>query len=168
MQQASDEDYNPFAAPESDLALEQFPESEGQPRYAGFVTRLMAEFVDGVNVRIVIFLFGQIVMFLSGDDGKRLSTAMIIFLVASFVFVWLYYAFQESSSRQATLGKRLLGLRVLNTAGETVSFGQASVRYFGKYLSGILLGVGYLMQPYTERRQALHDILAGTIVVKSR
>jgi len=78
---------------------------------------------------------------------------------------WLYHAIQESGQHQATPGKRLIGLRVTDLSGNRISFARASARYFAKFPSFFLLLTGYLIQPFTARKQALHDILAGTLVV---
>jgi uncharacterized RDD family membrane protein YckC len=59
-----------------------------------------------------------------------------------------------------------LGIRVTDLDGGRISFGRATGRYFGKILSGLILGIGFLMAAFTERKQALHDLLAGTLVVR--
>jgi uncharacterized RDD family membrane protein YckC len=82
------------------------------------------------------------------------------------VINWLYYALLESSFKQATLGKMALGLKVTDMEGKRISFGQATGRYFAKILSGLILCIGYLMAAFTEKKQALHDIIVGTLVVK--
>jgi uncharacterized RDD family membrane protein YckC len=79
---------------------------------------------------------------------------------------WIYYASMESSSWQATLGKKILGLRVTDLAGNRITFARASGRFFGKILSGMILGIGFLMAGFTARKQALHDILAGCLVLR--
>jgi uncharacterized RDD family membrane protein YckC len=79
---------------------------------------------------------------------------------------WIYYASMESSSWQATLGKKILGLKVTDLAGNRISFARASGRFFGKILSGMILGIGFLMAGFTQRKQALHDILAGCLVLR--
>ena len=90
---------------------------------------------------------------------------MIMFV--SVIGSWLYYALQESSIHQATLGKRAMRLYVTMENGERVNFTQASIRFFSKILSGLILMVGYLMAAFTEKKQALHDIIAKTLVLKS-
>jgi uncharacterized RDD family membrane protein YckC len=79
---------------------------------------------------------------------------------------WIYYAALESSSWQATLGKKILGLRVTDLAGNRISFARASGRFFGMILSSMILGIGFLMAGFTARKQALHDILAGCLVLR--
>jgi uncharacterized RDD family membrane protein YckC len=86
--------------------------------------------------------------------------------VASLVLAWLYEALMESSSYQATLGKLAVGIKVCDLYGRRISFARATGRHFGKILSGLILLIGYIMAAFTERKQALHDIMAGTLVVK--
>jgi uncharacterized RDD family membrane protein YckC len=78
---------------------------------------------------------------------------------------WLYFAVMESSGWQATLGKRALGMVVTNLAGNRISFGRATGRLFASFISGIPLMLGYLIQPFTAKRQALHDMISGTLVI---
>jgi Tfp pilus assembly protein PilE len=86
---------------------------------------------------------------------------------ASLAAVWLYFALMHSSARQATLGKMAFGIKVTDLAGERVSFLRATGRYFATWVSSILLAVGFLMAGLTARKQALHDMIAGTLVVRA-
>ncbi|HBK66344.1 MAG TPA: hypothetical protein DD000_23340, partial [Cyanobacteria bacterium UBA11166] len=72
---------------------------------------------------------------------------------------------QESSPKQATIGKQALGIVVTDLNNQPISFVTATIRHFSKILSGIILLIGYLMVLFTEKKQALHDMLAGTLVV---
>jgi len=72
----------------------------------------------------------------------------------------------ESSSKQATFGKLILGLVVTDSAYQRISFGKASGRHFGKLLAGAILGIGFLMVGITDRKQGLHDLMAGTLVIR--
>jgi len=85
--------------------------------------------------------------------------------VVALATVWLYYALLESSSRQATIGKMALGIIVIDEEGGQITFGKATVRYFAKILSALLLFVGYLMVAFTQRKQGLHDLIAETLVI---
>jgi uncharacterized RDD family membrane protein YckC len=80
--------------------------------------------------------------------------------------VWLYYALFESSSKQATPGKLAFDFVVTDMNGERISFGKATARYFGMILSGLMLGFGFIMCAFTEKKQCLHDILAGCLMFK--
>jgi uncharacterized RDD family membrane protein YckC len=169
---------NPFSAPESDLSPERFPEEADGIVFATFAQRFAAAFVDGIILNVLGvgagIAVGIIGASLAGTDLEGTiilseEEASTINNVASTVFAvvwWLYCALQESSAAQATLGKRAVGLSVTDLSGGRISFGRATGRHFGKWLSFILVGAGYLMQPFTAKKQALHDILAGTLVVK--
>jgi uncharacterized RDD family membrane protein YckC len=87
-------------------------------------------------------------------------------IIGSVLVRWLYYALMESSRNQATVGKLLLNIRVTDMQGRRINFGRATGRHFGKILSGILLGIGYIMAGLTRQKQGLHDILAECLVVR--
>jgi uncharacterized RDD family membrane protein YckC len=89
-----------------------------------------------------------------------------ILQIVSMIIYWLYFAFMESSKKQATVGKLLLGMVVTDTEGAPVSFAKASARAFSKYLSAVILLFGFIMAGFTEKRQALHDMIAGCLVLK--
>jgi uncharacterized RDD family membrane protein YckC len=86
--------------------------------------------------------------------------------IFSIILSWLYFTIFESSSLQATPGKMALGIIVTDLSGNRISFARANGRYWGKILSGLTLGIGYIMAGFTRKKQALHDIMAGTLVVK--
>ncbi len=154
-----------------------------QQRFAGFWRRVLAYMIDSVLlglVGLVLFLpaLGLLGMNIALEESEAFHQidGMEIAIILSFLFgivtvtlaKWLYYAVMESSSRGATIGKLVLGLRVTNLKGGRVSFGRATGRYFAKYLSGGTLGLGYLMAAFTQQKQALHDIVAGCLVVLGR
>lgn len=78
---------------------------------------------------------------------------------------WLYFALQESSQARATWGKRAFGLQVVDLEGGRISFARATGRHFAKWISSLILLLGYFMMLWTKRRQTLHDIMAGGLVV---
>jgi uncharacterized RDD family membrane protein YckC len=98
------------------------------------------------------------------DDSRFFAGvgAVLLFLTAD----WLYNAYMNSSHRRATFGKQFMGLIVTGLYGEEVGFGQATGRYFAKYISTFPLFAGFFITPFTRRKQALHDMVAGTVVVK--
>ena len=151
------------------------------PEYAGFWLRFFASVIDAIIVGIVsmiIFIPVGIVLGVAGVASAGSSSENLIEMlegplmmlnwVVSISLQWLYEALLTSSSKQATLGKLALGMIVTDLEGNRISFGRATGRHFGKYVSSLILLIGYLMQPFTEKRQALHDIMAGTLVVKKR
>ena len=120
--------------------------------YAGFWERFGAAFIDG----LVLIIPNYFLMYALGPVGNLLSIVM----------AWLYYAIQESSSSQSTLGKRAMGLKVATLDAERITFGQATGRFFGKYLSMLILFIGYLMMVWDDNKQTLHDKMASTIITK--
>ncbi len=78
---------------------------------------------------------------------------------------WLYFCYMESSESQATVGKQAMGLKVIGRNGERITMLNATGRYFGKILSAIILGIGFIMAGLDSRKQALHDKVADTFVI---
>lgn len=144
--------------------------------YAGFWLRLVAYIIDSmilgavVGIGIFVPLLGGSLQRMSSDNPWELYTSMARPLVAirllALMAGWIYFASMESSGWQATLGKKALGLKVTDLAGNRITFARASGRFFGKLLSGMILMIGFFMAGFTERKQALHDILAGCLVLR--
>ncbi|TXT22372.1 MAG: RDD domain-containing protein, partial [Planctomycetota bacterium] len=142
--------------------------------YAGFWLRFVAAVVDGFIQGILVFavflVFGGILFAIQGGGGNNGGPAEAIagLLIWGFSIAlpWLYSAYQESSESQATIGKKMLGIRVTDLNGNRISFGQATGRHFGKILSNLICSIGFLMAGFTEKKQALHDMLASTLVVR--
>jgi uncharacterized RDD family membrane protein YckC len=120
--------------------------------YAGFWTRFLAMVID----LIVVSLMGGLLA--AGSFG--------IGVVISFFIPWLYEAFMLSSEWQATVGKRAMSIVVTGTNGGRISFARATGRHFAKILSGAIIFIGFIMAAFTARKQALHDMLAETLVVR--
>lgn len=143
--------------------------------YAGFWIRFLAYIIDAILLNVVAFiLFVPVAVILgvaSAGAGRMAEdivggVAMMALFPISLVIGWLYEASFTSSTRQATPGKMVVSIIVTDERGGRISFGRATGRHFGKILSGLILWIGYLVQPFTEKRQALHDMLAQTLVVR--
>lgn len=149
----------------------------GDTRYAGFWRRYAASFIDEMIVSLVVGipLLILFAIFASGriHSGKEpppeilVATGLAIFILAV-VGPCLYEALMESSQQEATFGKRALGIRVVDLQGRRISFGRATGRHFGKILSAMILNIGFIMAGFTKRKQALHDLMAETLVIRSR
>ena len=94
-----------------------------------------------------------------------LAFVPLIGFLLTLVLRWLYFALMESSDWQATLGKRALGIKVTDDAGERIDFGRATWRYASAAVSYLILYIGFMLAGWTARKQALHDLIAGTCVV---
>jgi uncharacterized RDD family membrane protein YckC len=151
--------------------------------YAGFWLRFLAFLIDYVVMGIAFVLILIPLIFLTGlggvigaihpdEDFNDVGIFMfigLIFLAAtvSLVFTWLYHALMESSDWQATVGKKLLGLVVTDMAGQRVSFWRATARHFAKIITNMVPAfIGYILAAFTEKKQALHDMLAGCLVLR--
>lgn len=150
--------------------------------YANFGQRLLALIIDAaifsVGASFTIGIFAAIFMGTAGrellnSDGEISERTLIAgFLLYFFLLVvimvasWLYFALQESSSKMATLGKRAVGIVVTDMDGHRLSFARATGRFFGKWLSGAIMYVGYIMAAFTEKKQALHDMIANSLVMQ--
>jgi len=147
--------------------------------YAGFWLRFVAFIIDS----IVLYFVGTIItlpfiasmglrgimrghMPMSPEELMPLMGALIRLVLIRTVLNWLYYALLESSSWQATLGKKALGLEVTDMEGRRISFGRATGRFFAKIISALILWIGFIMAGFTEKKQALHDMIAGTLVIR--
>ncbi len=152
-------------------------------RYGGFWRRFVAIIIDGILVSIVLApvrmlligprLFNHLAELggMNNPDPAHMMAALLPLFAAgmkvaaiSIVVKWLYEALLTSSSRQATVGKMALGMKVTDLAGNRISFARATGRHFAKIISALILCIGYIMAAFTERKQALHDFMAGTLV----
>jgi uncharacterized RDD family membrane protein YckC len=127
-----------------------FPERRFE--YASFGNRLLASIIDGLIVSIPV----AIISFITSIDFNLIN------IIAS----WLYFAIMESGAQQATVGKKAMDIIVVSETGGRISFLNATGRHFGKIISTIILLIGYFMMLWDDRKQTLHDKMAGTLVVK--
>jgi uncharacterized RDD family membrane protein YckC len=153
--------------------------------YAGFWLRFVAHLIDGLILSFALFALVIPLVFLTGlgamlerlphhsyEPPSPAAIAGFISLVFTFIVVgvllqWLYFAYLESGEKQATWGKQALGLYVTDGAANRVSFGRASGRYFAKFISHMIpLEIGFIMAGFTEKKQALHDMIAGCLVLR--
>jgi uncharacterized RDD family membrane protein YckC len=133
-----------------------------EPEYAGFWIRFAADFIDKIILFIPQLALNPLIMVESiAEMGERLA----LYFLVSIALNWLYSAGMESTSNQATLGKMVVGLKVTNMEGEPISFLNATGRHFAKKISTITFTIGFIMAAFTAKKQALHDLLAKTLVI---
>jgi uncharacterized RDD family membrane protein YckC len=143
--------------------------------YAGFWRRVLASIIDWTIIGFPCFFVLLVTWRVfnapnahlpESSDAAVYSITIAVFTVVS-LGQWIYFALMESSSKQATIGKLALKIRVTDMSGNRISFGRASMRYFAKYISYLVFFVGYLMAAFTQKKQALHDIAAKTLVLRN-
>jgi len=157
--------------------------------YAGFWRRFVAYLIDGIILSIAFWvlyaiatgvfgfsLISTMVKLQSGGISDDQATTAIVggllgfyafSLPVSIVLKWLYFTLMESSANQATLGKMALSLKVTDLEGRRIGFGKATGRFFAAFFSVLTIFIGYLMAGLTPKKQALHDMMAGTLVLRS-
>jgi uncharacterized RDD family membrane protein YckC len=162
-----------------------FSAARGGVIYAGFWLRFVAYLVDNLLMSVamgVVFIplalttgvLAHIQALASSRGGQPdpaavmgIVSLILTFAAISLVLTWLYHAYFESSDWQATPGKRVMSIYVTDMNGQRLSFLHATGRFFAKIITGLIpLGIGYIMAGFTERKQALHDMIAGTLVVR--
>ena len=165
----------PAAQPLTAQFTSPIPYATPAVRYGGFWIRLVASMIDWLIVSIVVGPVAGIIFFMIHAAGGAVRmpdfgiglVSRIVLQTLFFCAFWIYEAAMESSSRQATLGKMAMGLKVTDEQGRRISFGRATARYFSKIISGMILLIGYIMAGFTARKQALHDMIAGTLVTRT-
>ena len=159
--------------------------------YAGVWLRFVASLIDqlvlGIPVGgIFVFCFlvfggaawlqAHSIVFGDPQQSPELIISMFskmfgyiaLFSLMLIMIDWIYYALMESSTWQATLGKKALNLRVTDMQGNRLSFGHATGRFFAKVLDRFIpFAIGFIMAGFTEKKQALHDMIAATLVIRN-
>jgi uncharacterized RDD family membrane protein YckC len=134
---------------------------------AGFWRRCAAYLIDGLVLGVVIWAVSAALLkgvVAAGSISAAMSGVLLVDALLLVIY-WLYFALLESSAAQATPGKRAMGIKVTDDYGRRIGFGRASGRFFGKIISSIIFSIGFMLAGWTARKQALHDMLAGTLVV---
>ncbi len=145
--------------------------------YAGFWLRFVARLVDELLLGCVcgtVGLIGFIGLCIASTTlpndlaGILVLGYFAVTILVTIIVEWLYHALFEASSLKATPGKLILGLQVVNEQGEGLTFSRSTARHFAKILSAIMLNVGFIMAAFTEKKQALHDIMVDALVVRKQ
>ena len=138
--------------------------------YAGFWKRFAACLIDGLITGILGFVAGfvlgiALVVFGVAPEMLLDPAVQLGFNIFGFVIGVSYFVLMECSKFQGTIGKMALGIKVTDLEGNQIGFAKAFGRYFGKIVSAIIVGIGFLMVAFTERKQGLHDSMSGCLVV---
>ncbi|HLM53712.1 MAG TPA: RDD family protein [Pseudoxanthomonas sp.] len=170
---------SPYAPPRAILSSHETFYAGGQVVHAGFWKRTAAYLIDatvvGIAAQIVqmvlaaVFFGMNLSSFASSPETLFSSTSGFVFLGMIYLFPLLlfgvYYAAFHASSKQATLGKMAVGIKVVRGDGRRITLGRGIGRFFAFILSALILYIGYLMAAFTERKQGLHDMICDTLVV---
>lgn len=172
---APTEPQSPYAPPRTALQNSADYAAGGEVVYAGFWKRFAAYSIDSFALAVVFGVVGGIlgaagaIGIANMDDPSAavggLGVTFAVFYVAEIILMALYFAMMHASVRQATLGKMAVGIKVTDDAGQPISFSRGIGRFFATIISSLILGIGYVMAGFTDRKRALHDMIASTLVV---
>lgn len=137
--------------------------------YATFWERFAAAFIDSIIIAVAATIIEVVIDSIASEKHD-----FLIFLgdwgntIYSIIIGIIYYAFLNSSSKQATWGKQALKIKVIDINGERITLYKGVVRAISEYLSFIILFIGYFMMLWDDKKQTLHDKIASTLVVKTK
>ncbi|WP_294347255.1 RDD family protein [Prosthecochloris sp.] len=136
-------------------------------KYGGFWIRVAASIIDYIVLLIPSMLFAFLQRELTQAATTEIDQTAQEFSIFlnSVIFNWIYCASLQSSVWQATIGKKIVGLKVVDENGRRISFGRATGRYFASMISAVFFCIGYMMVGWTSRKRGLHDSMAGTFVI---
>lgn len=166
---------NPYAAPAVG-DFQAYSTSAGGPvQYAEYLPRVGAALLDGVFIGLMGCIpalgIGIVIGAMSAGGDADAQQAAGVFAnccsqIISQVISAVYYVVLESSQKQGTWGKQIVGIKVVDMQGNRLTFGRALGRYFARFITALTCGIGFLMPLWTEKKQTLHDMIAGCLAVK--
>jgi uncharacterized RDD family membrane protein YckC len=144
--------------------------------YGSFWERFLAYLIDSAILTLgsavvgfmVAFFIGFVMALMGTEIEEMEDFFVVLYYILAIVSTWLYFTIMESSKLQATLGKKICNLVVMDTSGNRITFARANARFWSKFISGAIFAIGYIMAAFTEKHQALHDMIAETFVVKKK
>lgn len=150
--------------------------------YVGFWKRTFAFMIDSILLSFVVWIIGSLLspfmyVLMSANVGEMspedvllagAAGSYMLYTMAGQVVNWLYFSILESSAWQATIGKKLLNIKVVDEEGKRITFLRGTGRYLAKFLSVLSLGIGFMMSGWTKKKQALHDKIAKTYVINAK
>jgi uncharacterized RDD family membrane protein YckC len=133
------------------MSTGQYPGGASGPR-AGFWRRFGAAIIDGILLGVITGILYALL------KGGGYALGILVALA--------YYTYFEGGPRGQTLGKRALGIRVIDyNSGDMIGYGRAAVRYVSSLLSAIVIYIGYLWMLWDGEKQTWHDKFASSVVV---
>lgn len=157
-------EFCPFCQTKVSLKIQKKSDAP-QFTYAGFWNRFVAYIIDSV-ILIILYLVLSFPFILGIEYLGGIGDAFAILWILLALVGWLlYYAIQESSEYQATLGKRALNIKVCNEEGDRISFGRALVRGLVKFITGFVFNPLFILIGLTAKKQGIHDFIVNTFVI---
>ena len=161
-------DWNPYQA---SAAATAGTAMSAAMAYADFLPRVGAYLLDGVFMwvagMIIQFGIAALLGLLSGGDDTIIAIGWILGSVGSFIVSLAYFVGYETSAKQGTWGKQIVGIKVTDIQGRRITTGRAIGRFFAKIITGMTCGIGYLLPLFTDRKQTLHDLISECLALKT-
>lgn len=159
-------DWNPYqasmAAPGATAAADMI--------YANFLPRVGAHVLDSVFMGAagMAIQVGMAMVFgvLSGGQDAIVAIGALLGSLAGFLVALVYFVGYETSAKQGTWGKQIVGIKVTDVQGRPITTGRAVGRFFAKIITNMTCGIGYLLPLFTDRRQTLHDLICECLALK--
>lgn len=140
-----------------------------QVEYAHIGRRFIASLIDGIMLTVIMSGIGAAIGFIIIPKTKAMLEMLTMLMnLIQFALGLFYFSYMESSKNSATFGKMLMGIKVTDMDGNRISLGRGVKRYLAKIPSALILLIGFIMAAFTDKRQALHDKLAGCLVIRKR
>ncbi len=160
-------DWNPYQA---STAVATGPAASQGMVYADFFPRVGAYLLDALFIGLIglALQFGLAIMFAlaSGGNEALIGAGSLLGSLLSFIVTIGYFVGYETSAKQGTWGKQIVGIKVTDLDGRPITTGRAVGRFFAKILSNLTCGIGYLLPLFTDKKQTLHDLICGCLALK--
>ena len=138
--------------------------------YAEFFPRVGAYMLDAIFIGVIgmILQFGLAIVFgvVSRGNEGMIAIGSLLGSLVNFGVTLVYFVGYETSAKQGTWGKQIVGIKVTDMKGQRITTGQAVGRFFAKIISGLTCGIGYMMPLFTDKKQTLHDLICGCLALK--
>jgi uncharacterized RDD family membrane protein YckC len=160
-------DWNPYQASKAAAAG---PAATADIVYAEFFPRVGAYMLDAIFIGVIgmILQFGLAIVFgvVSRGNEGMIAIGSLLGSLVNFGVTLVYFVGYETSAKQGTWGKQIVGIKVTDMKGQRITTGQAVGRFFAKIISGLTCGIGYMMPLFTDKKQTLHDLICGCLALK--
>lgn len=132
----------------------------GAMDYAGFWIRFVAKFLDGIITNVISLILLALFAGIAGGDAMGFAANLMFYIVNFALYVFFHGKFGQ------TPGKMAMRIKVVRSDGSPIGYGLAAGRFFAELLSGLILGIGYIMAAFDEEKRTLHDRLCDTRVIR--
>ena len=135
----------------------------GASNYGGFWIRVVAYLIDSAPMIVLVGVAFALSLFVDPTAGLLVNLLVLPY--------WFFVALYLPATKGNTIGKKMMGLAIVTDTtrpGEGLGWGKAFLRLLGYFVSSLAFSIGFLLVAFTSKKQGLHDLIAGTYVVRTR